>query len=72
MITVPRFSKKELNKIPTEMVLHSDSTILIHDHLNDNVIAFIQLDSIKKDNEHLADKIIEVIEEFIEDGSSEN
>lgn len=72
MITVPRFSKKELKRVPSEMKLHSDATILIHDHLDDNIIGFIQLDGIKKDNEYLADKIIEVIEEFIEDGSSEN
>lgn len=72
MITIPRFSKKELQKIPTEVQLHSDSTILIHDHLDDSIICFIQLNGKKKDNEYLADKFIEVIEEFIEDGSSED
>ena len=66
MITIPRFSKKELHRIPTEVKLHSDATILIHDHLNDNIIGFIQLDGKKKDNEFLADKIIEAIEEFLE------
>lgn len=70
MISIPRFSKKQLKRVPSEMKLHSDATVLIHDHLDDNVIGFIQLNGKKKDNEFLADKIIEVIEEFIEqDGS---
>ena len=67
MIQIPRFEKRELTKIPTQLKLHSDATILIQDHLNDNIIAFIQLDGVKKDNEYLADKIIEAIEEFITD-----
>ena len=71
MITIPRFAKKELNKIPTEVKLHSDATILIQDHLNDNIVGFIQLDGKKKDNEFLAGKIIEVIEEFIESDDPE-
>lgn len=66
MITVPRFSKKQLKKVPSEMKLHSDATVLIHDHLDDTIVGFIQLNGKKKDNEFLADKIIEIIEEFIE------
>lgn len=71
MISIPRFSKKQLKKVPTEMKLYSDATVVIHDHLDDSIIGFIQLNGVKKDNEFLADKIIEIIEEFIEqeDGS---
>lgn len=72
MITIPRFAKKQLQKVPSEMKLHSDTTVLIYDHLDDNIIGFIQLNGKKKDNEYLADKIIAVIEEFIEDGSGED
>lgn len=70
MITIPRFCKKQLKKVPTDMKLYSDATILIQDHLDDTIVAFIQLNDKKKDNEVLADKIIEVIEEFIEEDGS--
>ena len=71
MITIPRFSKRGLKRVPSEMKLHSDATILIHDHLDDTIIGFIQLNGVKKDNEFLAGKIIEVIEEFIESDDPE-
>ena len=67
MITIPRYCKKQLKNVPTDMKLHSDATILIQDHLDDSIVAFIQLNGKKKDNEFLADKIIEAIEEFIEE-----
>ena len=67
MMTVPRFEKKYIKVIPQEIKIHSEKTILIKDHKSDKVIGLINLEDVKKDNEYLADRIIELIEEFIDE-----
>ena len=66
-MTVPRFEKKYIKVIPQEIKIHSEKTILIKDHKSDKVIGLINLEDVKKDNEYLADRIIELIEEFIDE-----
>lgn len=64
-IQINRFETKEIKKEATTVQVNNLNSILIQDHANDKVVAFIQLDNKKSENLKLANRIITTIEDFI-------
>lgn len=69
-IKIDRFESYQIKRAPAEIKLHSSATVLIKDHLDDGVISFIQLNGDIEENKVLAQRIIETIEEVIENSDS--
>lgn len=75
-IKINRFEKKEVKPSVnnSKVLIKNNTTILIKDHLTDQIISLVQLtDNIDK-NKELADRIIGAIEEYIleEEDATEN
>lgn len=73
-LQVDRFVKKEIKGGTKQVAFTKKTAVLIWDHKNDEIIGYLNLYGNLDENEELADKIIETIENHIleaEDGSSE-
>lgn len=75
-IKINRFEKKEVKPSVnnSKVLIKNNTTILIKDHLTDQIISLVQLtDNIDK-NKELADRVIGAIEEYIleEEDATEN
>lgn len=69
-IKINRFESYPIERTPVDIKLHSNATILIKDHTDDSIISFIQLNGDIEENKVLAQRIIETIEEVIENSDS--
>lgn len=69
-IKIDRFESYPIGRTPVDIKLHSNATILIKDHTDDSIISFIQLNGDIEENKVLAQRIIETIEEVIENSDS--
>lgn len=69
-IKINRFESYPIGRTPVDIKLHSNATILIKDHTDDSIISFIQLNGDIEENKVLAQRIIETIEEVIENSDS--
>lgn len=69
-LKIDRFESYQIRRTPVDIKLHSNATILIKDHTDDSIISFIQLNGDIEENKVLAQRIIETIEEVIENSDS--
>ena len=71
-LKIDRFEKiKQINK-RQQVIFESETGFLIKDHKTDKYVSYIQLDNIQDENSELADRIISVIETYIEEKDAEN
>lgn len=70
-LQVDRFEIRDIKKAGTVQIQNM-TTILIKDHVDDNIVSLIQLYNDRDKNKKLAAKIIETIEDFIVENGDES
>lgn len=70
-LQVDRFEIKDVKK-QGNVHIQNLSTMLIKDHVDDNIIGLVQLYNDRKKNKALAEKVIETIENFIVENEDES